>query len=212
MLGAWFCVIFCCCCSSRYLCLARGFSRYLPSAAPPNLPHTACTPCSDLALQARSTTAANLECSQALACPRPSASLQDWTLCRAAAGRARPSRHQEVGLRSHRPGPGPPPEREPETASQSESWASRPPPSHVLRYRSQSWPGSPGAPSHGGWGAWMPCPIVLELCQPLVLGSDPRAAGRTASVACKLLEQVCRTRALVAWHEGELGPRARNTG
>lgn len=86
MLGAWFCVIFCCCCSSRYLCLARGFSRYLPSAAPPNLPHTACTPCSDLALQARSTTAANLECSQALACPWPSASLQDWTLCRAAAG------------------------------------------------------------------------------------------------------------------------------
>lgn len=53
------------------------------------------------------------------------------------------------------------------------------------------------------------CPLVLE-CQPLVLGSDPRAAGRTASVACRRLPQVCRTRAW--WHgtRGSWGPRARH--
>lgn len=57
------------------------------------------------------------------------------------------------------------------------------------------------------WGAgYLGASPVLEPHQPLVWGSDPRAAGGTAPVACKRFPQVCRTRALVAWREGELGP------
>lgn len=83
------------------------------------------------------------------------------------------------------------------------------------------WPPGPHSPTVSGAGVspgWLAReprpveggvpgrPLVLEPPQPLVWGSDPRAAGGTAPVACKRLPQVCRTRVSVAWREGELGP------
>lgn len=114
-------------------------------------------------------------------------------LCRAVVQRACPSRHCEVCCPSHRPAQGllQGNRRQPIRASPGPQG----PTTHILRYRIH--PGRAAREPPHLEGGMPGCPLVLE-CQPLVLGSDPRAAGRTASVACKRLLQVCRTRAW--WH------------
>lgn len=146
----------------------------------------------------------NLTVQPVAARPCPSAPLQAWAPCGAVAGRAHPSRQPEVGLPSHTPGAGPPPEREQEVPGTGRPRLGPHTPALLPPgYEESVLAGQPRAPHvKGGTG----CLGFWTLVSPWCWGWPPGLLAGQPPVACKLLHQVHRTRALAAWHGVGWGP------